>query len=71
MKEPLKNGFWRGVLPYTLSGSAGTNWPSLGEHYNSLVPLLGGALHFLGKIWFVEKNEGKIPSISEGGWIRI
>jgi hypothetical protein len=41
LKEPLKNGFWRGVLPYTLSGRASTPWPSLGEHYNTLMPLLG------------------------------
>jgi hypothetical protein len=41
LKEPLKNGFWRRAPPYTLSGSAGAPWPSLGERYNSLVPLLG------------------------------
>jgi hypothetical protein len=35
------------------------------------VPLLRECWPFMGKIWFVEGNQGRIPSISEGGWIRI
>jgi hypothetical protein len=30
-----------------------------------------GALPFLGEFWFVGGNQGRIPSISEVGWIRI
>jgi hypothetical protein len=43
----------------------------LWERYNALMPLLEERYLFWEKFWFVEKNEGKIPSISEGGWIRI
>jgi hypothetical protein len=40
-ENPLKRHFWRGALPYTLTGSVGTLCTLLGEHYNALVPLLG------------------------------
>jgi hypothetical protein len=35
------------------------------------MPHFGGALPFLSEFWFVETNQGRIPSIFEGGWIRI
>jgi hypothetical protein len=41
LENPLKRHFWRGVLPYTLTGSVGALCTLLGECYSALVPLLG------------------------------
>jgi hypothetical protein len=41
LENPLKRHFWRGPLPYKLTGSVGALCTLLGEHYNDLVPLLG------------------------------
>jgi hypothetical protein len=61
LKEPLKNGFWRGALPYTLSGSTGTPWPSLGERYNALVPLLGERYLFWAKFGLLRRMRERSP----------
>jgi hypothetical protein len=41
LENPLNFFFWRGPLPYKLTGSVGALCTLLGEHYNDLVPLLG------------------------------
>jgi hypothetical protein len=41
LKKPLKNGFWRGALPYPLSRSASSPWASLGECFSTMCTLLG------------------------------
>jgi hypothetical protein len=43
--------------------------PALGLKH--VIIFVDVCVQLLGEIWFVEKNEGKIPSISEGGWIQI
>jgi hypothetical protein len=35
------------------------------------MPLLRERCPFLGEIWFVGGNQGTIPSISKGSWVRI
>jgi hypothetical protein len=71
LENPLKSQNWKGALPYILSRSVGALYPLLGERFNALCPFLRERWPFLGKIWFVGGNQGRIPSISEGGWIRI
>ena len=51
--------------------SVGTTLCIVREHYSALMPLLGERYVFWEKNWFVEKNEEKIFSISEGIWIQI
>jgi hypothetical protein len=41
--------------------------PSSGREFQCCVPLLREPWFFLGKIWSVEGNQGRIPSIFEGG----
>jgi hypothetical protein len=61
LKEPLKNGFWRGALPYTLSVRTGAPWPSLGERYNTLVPLLGELYLFWEKFGLLRRMRERSP----------
>ena len=49
LKEPLKNGFWRGALPYPLLGSVNTPWVSFGGVLKCSVYPFGGALPFLSR----------------------
>ena len=71
LKEPLKNGFWRGALLYPLLGSVDAPWASLGECFSALCTLLGEWYHFMINFWVCWDKSGKNPSIPEGGWIRI
>jgi hypothetical protein len=61
LKEPLQNVFWRGALPYTLIGSTGAPWPSLGECYNALVPLLGEHYLFWVKFGLLRRMRERSP----------
>jgi hypothetical protein len=44
----------------------GLNKGSVGMLYT---PFRGSTAPFLGKFWFVERNQGRIPPISKSGWI--
>ena len=65
LRKPLKNGFWRVVLPYPLAGSANSSWSSLGERCNSLCTLMGECWPFSTNFGLLRKIRDKSPSSLE------
>jgi hypothetical protein len=69
LKNPLKIHFWRGALPYTLTGSAGAPCTLLGERYSALVPLLGERCLFWAKFGLLRRmRERSLQSLKAVGF---
>jgi hypothetical protein len=71
MEKPTQKSFLEGNAPLYTVKERQRSVPSFGGALQCSVPHSEGALAFLSEFWTVERNQGRIPLISEVGWIRI
>ena len=64
-RKPLKNDFWKEILPYPLSWIVSSPYPSLGERCNTLCTLLGEIWHVWENFGLLRKIRDKSPSTLE------
>jgi hypothetical protein len=69
LKKPLKSQFLEGSAPLCSVRENRFFVPSSRGELQCFVSLLTEHWPFLGEFWFVGGNQGRIPSISEVGWI--
>jgi hypothetical protein len=71
MKKTTQKSFFEGSAPLYTVRERRRSLAFFGGALQRSVHPFGGALPFLSEFWFVEINQGRIPSISEVCWIRI
>jgi hypothetical protein len=69
MKKTTQKLFLEGNTPLPIVREHRRSLAFFGGALKRFVHPFGGALPFLNEFWFVEINQGRIPSISEVGWI--
>jgi hypothetical protein len=69
LKKATEKSNLEGIAPLHIVRERWHSVPSSGGAFQFFVPLLRDRWSFLGEIWSVEGNQGRIPSISKGGWI--
>jgi hypothetical protein len=71
MKKTTQKLFLEGNTPLPIVRDRRRSLAFFGGALKRFVHPFGRVLLFLSEFWFVEINQGRIPSISKVGWIRI